>query len=185
MGLGTKPAPPPPPVGAPRGPSRERPQTGPAVVASSLAAVGWLIWIFGLLAEADTGHPDGLACTGNPAASDAYASCMENAERAGAMAWALTLGLAVAGLVALAHFRWSHSDAGARGLTVAATALSGLLATAGVIVWVQGARGEFFEDRIGSTTWNVANAAAVIIALTGTWLLTRGSGRDRTDEEAS
>lgn len=162
---------PPPPMGPPVGHGRFDAKA--AIVALSLAGLGWLIWIFGWIAESDTGYPDGLACTGNTAASEAYASCMRNSERTGAIAWAITLGMAVLGLLVLARSRRGHRIGGvARALTVAALAMSTLLAAAGVTVWVRGAGGAFYEDRIGATSWHLAMVVAVGAGLVGGWLFT-------------
>jgi hypothetical protein len=141
---------PPPPMGRPAG--RRRLEAKAAIVAWSLAGIGWLVWIYGWIAESDTGYPDGLACTGNAAASEAYA---------------------VFGLVVLARCRPRHRvGAGARVLMVAAGAMSTLLAAAGVSVWVRGAGGGFYEDRIGATSWHLAMVVAVAAGLIGGWLFT-------------
>jgi len=163
--------PPPPPMGPPAG--RRRLEAKAAIVALSSAGVGWLIWIYGWIAESDTGYPDGLACTGNAAASEAYASCMRSSERAGTIAWAVTLGVAVFGLVVLARCRPGHRvGAGARVLTVVAWAMSTLLAAAGARVWVRGAGGGFYEARSGATSWHLAMVVAVAAGLIGGWLFT-------------
>lgn len=136
-----------------------------------LAGVGWLVWIYGWVAEADTGYPDGMGCTGHPISSEAYASCMRSSERGGAIAWALTLGLAVLALVVLARSRQPH-EAEARPLTLEARVMSMALAVAGVSVWILGARGAFYEDRIGATTWHVVTIVAVTAGLLGGWVFT-------------
>jgi hypothetical protein len=144
-----------------------------AIVALFLASVGWLLWLFVWVTEPDTGFPDGLACTGNPEASDAYASCMRSEERGGSIAWSLALGLALAGIVMVVRSRRGHFfDAGGRAWAIAAAGLSGLLAIAGVSVWVGGASGAFYEDRLGATAWHVTMVIAIGVGLIVGWAAT-------------
>jgi hypothetical protein len=148
-------------------------------VALSLAGVGWLIWIYGWIAEQDTGYPDGVACTAHDATTEAYRSCMYGSERAGAIVWALTLGLALAGLVMLARCRRGRRDrSDALTLTVVALVVSGSLAIAATVGWIHGAQGGFYEDRLGSTAWNAANVAAILVGLAAGWALTPRPKRD-------
>lgn len=154
----------PPPSASPpiAGRPREGGEVKAAIVAMSLASIGWLVWLFASVAESDTGYPDGLACTANREASEAYQSCMRSSERGGSIAWSLTLALAVAGFVMVVRSRRGHLfDAGARAWAIAAGALSGSLALAGVNVWVRGASGDFYEDRLGATAWHLTMVIAV------------------------
>lgn len=173
---------PPPPVALPPPPAgqpvavrpRTRTQVKATIVALSLAAVGWLVWIYAWVAEADTGYPDGLACTANPEASEAYMSCMRSAERGGAIAWSLTLGLAVAGIVMVVRTRrWRLFEAGARPLAIVAGAMSALLAIAGVTIWIRGASGDFYEDRLGATAWHLPMVIAVAVGVVVGWASSR------------
>lgn len=168
---------PPPPNSRNRSPRPLR-EARPAIAALVLAVVGWLVWIYGWVAEADTGYPDGMGCTGNPISSEAYASCMRSSERGGAIAWALTLGLAVLALVVLARSRQVH-EAEARPLTLEAGAMATALAVAGVSVWILGARGGFYENRIGATTWHVAMVVAATAGVLAGWVFTTASRRRR------
>ena len=146
-----------------------------AIVALSLAAVGWLVWIYAWVAEADTGYPDGLACTANPEASEAYVSCMRSSERGGAIAWSLTLGLAVAGIVMVVRSRRERlSEPGARVLGLAAGAISALLAMSGVNIWIRAVNGDFYEDRLGATAWHLPMVIAVAAGLVVGWAASRG-----------
>lgn len=168
---------PPPPRDMPTRQRRSR-SFKAAVVALSLAGVGWLIWIYGWIAELDTGYPDGIACTGSAANSDAYRSCMHGSERAGAIAWALTLGLALTGLMALGRCRRGGSDGSdSRALTVVALVLSASLAVVATVSWIIGAQGGFYEDRIGATTWTSVNVAAILLGVTAGWVITLRIGR--------
>jgi len=163
--------PPPPLSGAPPRQRLSR-SSKAAIVALSLAGVGWLIWIYGWIAELDTGYPDGVACTGHGPTTDAYASCMHSSERAGAIVWALTLSLASAGLVMLARCRRSHGRSEARTLTLLALVASASLAVVATVTWIQGAQGEFYEDRIGPTAWNVAYLITTLVGIAAGWVLT-------------
>ena len=169
---------PPPPADAP---TRQRRTCSfkAAIVALSLAGVGWLIWVYGWVAELDTGYPDGVACTAHGATTDAYGSCMYGSERAGAIVWALTLGLALAGSVMLARCRRSHGRSESRTLTLLALVASGSLAVAATVTWFQGAQGEFYEDRLGPTVWNVANLIAILVGIAAGWVLTPRETRCR------
>jgi hypothetical protein len=179
-------SPQPPPQPTPRPPppnSRNRStlplrEARPSILALMLAGVGWLVWIYGWVAEADTGYPDGMACTGHRISSEVYASCMRSSERGGAIAWALTLGLAVLSLVVLGRSRQPH-EAEARPLTLEAGAMSMALAVAGVSVWILGARGGFYENRIGATTWHVVMVVATTSGLLAGWVFTTASRRRR------
>lgn len=144
-----------------------------AIIALSFGAAGWLIWIFAWFAESDSGYPDGLACTAHPPRSDAYTSCMLSSERSGAIAGALALGLAVAGMVIARPRRGRHLDPAARFGTLAAGALSVLLAIVGVSVWVSGASGDLYEGRVGSTGWHLAMVIAAGVGLAAGWAATR------------
>ena len=165
---------PPPPVGPPiAGRARKGREVKVAIVALLFASVGWLVWLFAWVAESDTGYPEGLACTANPETSEAYASCMRSSERGGSIAWSLTLGLAVAGIFMVVQSRRGHLfDAGARAWAIAAGALSGLLAIAGVNVWVAGASGAFYEDRLGATAWHLTMVIAIGVGLIVGWAVT-------------
>lgn len=166
---------PPPPAGPPfAGQPRKRSEMKAAITALVLSLVGWLVWLYAWVAEADTGYPDGLACTANPETSEAYASCMRSAERGGAIAWSLTLGMAVAGIVLVVRSRRGRLfDAGARWWAIAAGVFSGLLAIAGVNVWLRGATGAFYEDRLGATSWHLTMIIAVGVGLIVGWAVTR------------
>lgn len=161
--------PPPPPPSAPP-PPPPSPGTGRAdrmvIVALLLAAGGWLIWIYALGAELDTGYPDGLACTGNDPETEAYASCMRASERGGAIATALALGSAVVGLTLMVRYRRARG-AGSLASTVAPATwlMSSLVGLAASGMWMAGVLGGLYEDRIGPTTWVVAMAVAVAAAL--------------------
>ncbi len=149
-----------------------------SIVALSLAGVGWLVWLFAWVAESDTGYPEGLACTANPEASEAYVSCMRSSERGGAIAWSVTLGLAVAGIVMVVRTRRGRLfEVGARPLAIVAGAISALLAIAGVTIWIRGASGDFYEDRIGATAWHLPMVIAVAAGLVVGW----AASRDRED----
>ena len=145
-----------------------------AIVSLSLAAVGWLVWLFASVAEGDTGYPEGLACTAHAEASEAYVSCMRSSERGGAIAWSLTLGLAVAGIVMVVRSRRGRfSEAGAHPLAIVAGAISALLAIAGVNIWIRGANGDFYEDRLGATAWHLPMVIAVAAGLVVGWAASR------------
>jgi hypothetical protein len=144
-----------------------------AIIALSFGAVGSLIGIYAWFSESDTGYPDGLACTAHPPRSEAYTSCMLNSERSGAIAGALALGLAVAALVMVRPRRGRHLDPAARFGTIAAGALSVLLAIAGASVWLRGASGDLYEGRLGSTGWHLAMIIAVGVGLAAGWAATR------------
>ncbi|MGI9609816.1 MAG: hypothetical protein ACR2NL_05940 [Acidimicrobiia bacterium] len=164
--------PPPPPAGAPPRQRRSR-SFKAAIVALSMAGVGWLIWTYSWIAEQDTGYPDGLACSAHRPTTEAYSSCMRSAERNGAIAWALTLGLALAGLVMLVRCGRGRTERSkSRTLTLLAVVVSASLAVVATVTWIQGAQGGFYEDRVGSTTWNVANVAAILVGFAAGWLLT-------------
>lgn len=165
--------PPPAPIALPAKRPQRRIDVRNAIVALSLGAVGLLILAYAWLSESDSGYPEGLACTAHPAGSEAYGSCMLNAERGGAIAGALTLGLAVAALVMLRPRRGHHVDSGVRFGTLTAAALSVLLAIAGVNVWVRGATGDLYEDRLGPTGWHLAMVIAVGTGLAVGWAATR------------
>jgi len=143
-------------------------------VAAVASSFGWLAWLYGWLAETDTGYPDGLACTVHPPGSDAYVSCMEYAERAGAMAWAVTLLLAVGALAVLARARLGAGrGVGLVVVGVLVSLMAASLAVVGVVVWIDGARGALYEGRIGATSWHVFNVFAVLVGAAGGWLLAR------------
>lgn len=98
---------------------------------------------------------------------------MLSSERSGAIAGALALGLAVAGMVIARPRRGRHLDPAARFGTLAAGALSVLLAIVGVSVWVSGASGDLYEGRLGSTGWHLAMVIAAGVGLAAGWAATR------------
>ena len=167
--------PPPPPAGQPiAGRPRKGGEVKSAIVALSLAAVGWLVWLFAWVAEGDTGYPEGLACTAHAEASEAYASCMRSSERGGAIAWSLTLGLAVTGIVMVVRSRRGRLfEARVHPLAIIAGAISALLAIAGVNIWIRGANGTFYEDRLGATAWHLPMVIAVAAGLVVGWAASR------------
>jgi hypothetical protein len=98
---------------------------------------------------------------------------MRSEERGGSIAWSLALGLALAGIVMVVRSRRGHLfDAGGRAWAIAVGALSGLLAIAGVSVWVGGASGAFYEDRLGATAWHVTMVIAIGVGLIVGWAAT-------------
>jgi len=169
----------PPPLGlGPPSSTEGRPRGRGARSAVALAAVmsslGWLAWLFGWFVETDTGYPDGLACTAHPPDSDAYVSCLEYSERVGAVVWAVTLLLAVGAVILLAR-AWLGAGRGV-GLVVVGVLVSLMaasLAAAGVMVWIDGARGALYEGRIGAASWHLFNVLAVLVGAGGGWLLAR------------
>lgn len=139
-------------------------------VAMISAGVGWLIMLYGLLAESDTGHPDGLACTKRQGA--AYESCMYNSEQQGLIAWAATLGLAGLGVALLLRaWRSDRPVRSQRGLFGVALVGSGSLLAAGLAVWVHGVRGGwyadklYYEDSVGAVWWTVAMCIGLTVGL--------------------
>lgn len=166
---------PPPPTDTPQFVlSRRSRETRARAAALFLPLAGWGIWLYGWLAEIDTGYPDGLACTINPIDSPEYASCMSSNERSGAIAWGLTLGLAMMALIMLPRTRRASGPAlWDRLATVSAFVTSALLAVAGVWVWSLGAQGELFEGRIGATTWHSAMIIWAAVGLAAGWFFTR------------
>jgi len=112
---------------------------------------------------------------------------MEFSERSGAMWWAATLFLAIGALAVLARVRLGAGrGVGLAVVGVVVSLIAGSLALVGVRVWIDGARGTLFEDRIGPTSWHIFNLLAVVVGAGGGWLLGRwfangagaGAGRE-------
>ncbi len=145
------------------------------------AAVGWGLLLFGLYAEADTGLPDGLACTGRLADSvDSYVDCMRREEGRAMIGWGLAAGLAAAGLVTLARSRGvSRPDLSQRVVTVLTGLASLSLAAAVVAVWIHGAGGGFYDDAFGPGRWNLTMGLGSTVGAVAGWVLSiglKGSG---------
>ena len=98
---------------------------------------------------------------------------MRSSERGGAIAWSLSLGLAVAGIVMVVRSRRGRlRHAGTRAWAIAAGAFSGFLAIAGVTVWVRGATGAFYENRLGPTAWHLTMVISVSVVIIVGWAVT-------------
>ncbi len=139
-------------------------------VALAGAGIGWMAFAYGLLAEYDTGYPDGTTCTGRAPASEAYANCLRTSETGGAIVWSAALGVALLGLVVLARTRSSQTGRGTSAIVraVAWIAAGSLAATAAVTVAL-GAGGRFYEDRIGPVVWIVAFGVTTAVGVSVGW----------------
>lgn len=128
------------------------------------AALGWAVWLYGAMAESDTGRPNGLGCSGQRGPD--YDSCMRSSEIGGLAAWSMTLGLAILGLVVLVRSRHTGRHGLAeRSATVVAVLASASLAGAGVAVWLQGIRGRYYDDLIGPAWWNIGMLVGLVVGL--------------------
>jgi len=166
---GALPTPPAPIVIKPVNPASRGPN-----IALIVAIGGWLLMGYGWYAELDTGHPGGLVCTDHPPTSVDYASCMKGAEETGAIAWSVTLGLAMLGVAILVQMWRGRLQGGAAWpLVVAASVLSFGLAVTATIVAVSGAQGEIYEGRASSATWILVNVVAALVGVVAGGLIAR------------
>jgi hypothetical protein len=172
---------------SPRTPARRqpagaaRPADDAAPIALAIALAGWVGWLFGYLAERDTGLPDGTGCTG--VAGQAYRACMRSSEQGAVVSWSLAGAMATCALTLVVFDLCRRGRSRSQRLVDAAVAMvaAGLAAACAAAAQI-GAGGGWFDGTVSAARWRgsmAVGAAAGVAAGGGLLLLWRRRARYR------